>query len=132
MWRDVIPTSSTDIAAFEEQFKFRIRSPLREFLIDHNNGIPSDGAFVTVRRERKIAQLLDFSDRNPQNSAWTVNRRLREQIGPKRIVVGREHSGNLICLERNYQEQYIVVWSHITGEFERSLQEIPVLLQAIN
>ena len=132
MWRDIIPVSNTEIASFEQQFQFRIRSPFREFLIDHNNGIPSGGTIITQRRERKLAQFLDFSDSIPANSASAINKRLREQIGPKRIVVGRDRSGNLVCLERDYQEQYIVVWSHITGEFERSLQEMPTLLNAIN
>lgn len=132
MWRDIIPVSHTNIADFEQHFQFRIRSPFREFLIDHNNGIPSDGAFNTEKRERKIAQFLDFSGAVASNDAWTLNKRLRDQIGSKRIVVGRDKSGNLICLERDYQEQYIVVWSHITGEFERSLQDMPALLQAIN
>lgn len=132
MWRDIIPVSHTTITDFEQQFQFRIRSPFREFLIDHNNGIPSDGIIVTEKRERKLAQFLDFSDAVSNNSAWAINRRLRDQIGPRRIVVGRDRSGNFVCLERDYQEQYIVVWSHITGEFERSLQEIPALLNAIN
>ena len=132
MWRDVIPVSPSTLTEFEQQFHFRIQSPFREFLLDHNNGIPSDGTIPTKTKERKLSMFLDFSDRNPANSAWTVNKRLRDQIGEKRIVVGRERSGNLICLERNYKEQYIVVWSHITGEFERSLLEIPALLQSIN
>lgn len=132
MWRYIIPVSQGAITEFEQKFLFRIRSPFREFLIDHNNGIPSNGSFPTEKRERKLAQFLDFSDRNPSNGATAINQRLREQIGEKRIVVGRDRSGNLVCLERNYKEQYIVVWSHISGEFERSLLDIPALLQAIN
>ena len=129
MWRNIIPCTSADLTAFEKKFKFTIQDPFRIYLLEHNSGIPSPGTIPTASRERRIAQLLDFRNSSNPKGAWETNLRLRDQIGSKRIVVGLDSSGNFICLERDYQEQYLVVWSHISGNFERSLLDIPALLR---
>ena len=130
MWRNVFPIESATLSAFEKKFHFNIQSPLREYLLEHNNGIPSPGTIPTVVRERHLVQLLDFRDPNNPKGAWATNARLRSEIGPQRIIIGTDISGNFVCLERDYQEQYIVVWSHISNNFERSLLDIPALIRA--
>lgn len=130
MWRNTIPCESAALTAFEKKFKFTIQSPFREYLLEHNFGISSPGTIPTAVRERRLAQLLDFRDQHNPKGAWAINSRLRDRIGPKRIVIGTDTSGNFVCLERDYQDQYIVVWSHISNNFERSLLDIPALIRA--
>lgn len=132
MWRDTLPVTYTAFNSFEQQFHFKIQEPFREFLMDHNNGIPSDGEILTVKGTTRIARFLDFSGLIQTNSAWEINKRLRPLIGPKRIVVGKDRSDNYICLERSHKEQYLVIWSHITGEFDRFIPDIPTWIASIN
>lgn len=131
MWRGVRPIESAVIREFESHFHFRIQPHIRQYICDNNAGIPSPGCFPTIVRERKMERLLDFDNRTAANSAWAVNSRLRNKIGSKRIIIGTDISGNFICIERNYKEQYIVVWSHVSGQFERCLLDIPGFLRTI-
>lgn len=131
MWRNTTPIDHITVKDFEDAFKFRINSDFRGFLMEHNGGSPGNGVFPTVTRERCLDHLLDFSDKTSNRGAWMINKRMREEIGPKRIVIGKDIQGNFVCLERNYQEQYVVVLSHISGDYERSVLEIPALLRAI-
>lgn len=131
-WRNITVIHSFVLTEFERKFNFTIHKDFRAFLLEHNGGIPSPGIFPTTVRERKIARLLDFSDKFSSNGAWEINKRLREQIGPKRIVVGIDSTGNFICLERYYKRQQIVVWSHISGDFEECLLDIPAFLRTIS
>lgn len=131
MWRGTRPVESAVLREFEMHFKFRIHPAFREYLSIHNAGFPSPGTFPTIVRERKMESFLDFTDRYTSGGAWKVNERLREKIGPKRIIVGTDSSANFICIERDYQEQYIVVWSHVTGKFERCLLDIPGFIRLI-
>lgn len=132
MWRNITPINPATLAAFEKRFNFRIAEPFKSFLIEHNAGIPSNGTFPTVYRERQLVQFLDFADQKTRNGAWATNTRLRDQIGDQRIIVGLDVKGNYVCLERHWKNQKIVVWSHVTGQFEPSLLDIPAFLRAIN
>lgn len=131
MWRGIKPLPKLLLKDFETTFQFNITPVFQEFLLEHNGGIPTSGIFPTVVKERKIAKLLDFSDRYSANGAWAINRRLRTQIGEKRIIIGIDSLGNFLCLERHYKKQFVVVWNHLTGEFEESLLDIPALLRCI-
>lgn len=132
MWRNTTPVTNRVIKEFEDAFKFRINPDLRGFLMEHNGGSPGNGTFPTTVRERCLDHLLDFSDKSTNRGAWKINKRMREDIGPKRIVIGKDIQGNFVCLERNYQEQFIVVLSHISETYERSLLEIPAFLRTVN
>ena len=131
-WRNIIPLEDSTLRKFEEVFDFNINRYFREFLLEHNGGIPSPGIFPTVARERKIARILDFSQKSSSRGAWAVNARLRDQLGPKRIVVGVDSAENFICIERKYKRQRIVVWSHVTGDFEECILDIPSFLQVLS
>lgn len=131
MWRNTIPMESGELTEFENHFRFRIHPALREYLLQVNGGYPSPGTFRTEVRERRLIRLLDFRDKTSKDGAFAINNRLRSQIGSHRIVIGEEATGNFVCLERDGTKQYIVVWSHITGAFERSLLDIPAFLRII-
>ena len=131
MWRGIIPLSNASLKEFENTFHFNIDTSLREYLLEHNGGIPTFGTFPTAGKERKIARILDFSDRDLADGAWAVNRRLRNRIGEKRIIIGTDSLGNFVCLERDYRRQYIVLWNHLTDGFEESLWDIPAFLRGI-
>lgn len=132
MWRGIKPLHKLLLKDFETAFQFNITPVFREFLLEHNGGMPTSGIFPTVVKERKIAKLLDFSDRYSTAGAWAINRRLRSQIGDKRIIIGKDSLGNFICLERYYKRQSIVLWNHLTGEFEESAVDIPAFLRIID
>lgn len=131
MWRNKKPLEDATLAEFEKKFKFRIDKDLRGFLLLHNAGSPTPGTFPTSARERKLETFLDFSDKNSSHGAWAINKRLRDKIGEKRIIIGKDNTGNFICLERRYVNQNVVVWSHINNEFEASLIDIPAFLRRI-
>lgn len=131
MWRNITPLEERAMSEFEQKFRFRIDPALRQFIIDHNGGIPSPGTFLTTARERRFEQLLDFSDTLTGRGAWAINERLRYKIGEKRIIIGTDANSNFICLERDYKTQYIVVWNHFSNSFERCIADIPVLLQSL-
>ncbi len=132
MWRGIKPISTVELREFENAFRFRITPVFREYLLEHNGGIPTPGIFPTeANRNRKMQRLLDFTDRYTVQEAWSVNTRLQEAIGEKRIVIGTDTVGNFICLEREYKRQYIVLWNHLTDQFERSLLDIPAFLDTI-
>lgn len=138
MWINIKPIKAAELRAFESEFSFRINQAVKSFLQEHNGGITYSGDFPVVVtgtqqiKERRMDCLLDFSDRNDPDGAWEINRRLRKKIGDKRIIIGRDQKNNMICLERDRKEQYIVVWSHITREFDRCPLDIPAFLQAIS
>ena len=131
MWRNIIALEDRKIAEFERKFQFRIHLVFREFLLTHNGGSPTPGTFPTAKMTRKMKYFLDFSDEDSDYGAFEINYRLRDKIGPKRIIVGIDHADNFICLERSYSRQYIVVWSHVTGEFERCLLDLPMFIRQI-
>lgn len=131
MWRGIRPLSNLLLRDFEKTFNFNISPVFRQYLLDHNGGTPTPGIFPTIVKERKVAKVLDFSDRYSANGAWSINRRLRDQIGEKRIIIGKDSLGNFLCLERNYRKQYIVLWNHLTGDFEESLLDIPAFVRCI-
>ena len=116
---------------FETTFQFNITPMFREFLLEHNGGAPASGVFPTAVKERKLARMMDFSDRYSVRGAWAINRRLRGQIGEKRIIIGIDSLDNFICLERHYRHQTVVVWNHLTGEFEESRLDLPALLRCL-
>lgn len=126
-----MPVEEKTVSDFENTYHFRIDPVLRQFIIDHNNGIPSPGTFLTTVRERKLERLLDFDDTATEQGAWAINKRLREKIGEKRIIIGIDANSNFVCVERNYKQQYIVVWNHITGKYERCVAAIPVLIRVL-
>lgn len=138
MWMNTKQIPTATLREFETAFSFRINDRLRSFLLEHNGGATYSGSFfvniegTNKTKERCMDCLLDFSDRRSPDGAWEVNRRLRSKIGAKRIIIGRDKSNNLICLERDYKEQYIVVWSHITRSFDRCLLDLPAFIRAIS
>ncbi len=132
MWITTKPISPPEIKEFEQEFHFRLHTDFFNFLQDHNAGTPLDGSFPTTAKERKLKRLLDFQNRTSFDEAWMVNERLRKQIGEKRIIIGTDAIGNFVCLERNHRAQAIVVWNHLTGDFERCLLDIPGFLRAIS
>jgi len=117
---------------FEKEFDFRFRPDLRTFLCDHNAGKPKSGIFPTSVKERQIRKLYNFADKSSKNEAWEVNKRMRECLGPKRIAIGVDTTGNIICVERHYSHQEIKVYNHASREFEDCLLDIPGLLRCIN
>lgn len=131
MWMGIKPLSRQSLTDFEKTFKFNINPVFREYLLDHNGGIPTPGTFVTAVKERKIDRLLDFSDRYSPAGAWAVNHRLRDEIGEKRIIIGTDSMGNFICLERDYKKQRFVLWNHLTGNYEENIMDISAVLRVI-
>lgn len=131
MWHNTITLEEKNLTEFEKKFQFRMNPEFREFLLTHNAGYPLPGTFTTTKKVRKMKQFLDFNDVESDEGAFEVNLRLRNKIGPKRIIVGIDQTGNFICLERNYARQYIVVWSHITGAFERCILDLPMFMRQI-
>lgn len=131
MWRCCTPLTEQELHSFENAFKFKFTEDLRGFLLLHNAGIPSPGLFPTLNRERKLAQLLDLRKGTGKQDAWSVNERLRDLIGPKRIIIGQDSQNNFVCVERNQRQQKIVLWNHITDQFEECLLDIPVFLRQI-
>lgn len=125
--RGVKPLSEKTISDFEAKFSFHIDPTLRDFLL-MNNGGSSSGYIYTQAMQRTFSSFLDFEDRTSPNGAWEINRRLRNQIGEKRIIIGRDSYKNYICVERNRQKQKIVVWSHATNQFDPCLHPIPTFL----
>lgn len=130
-WHNVSPLSDDQLSAFERKFRFTIQADLRSYLLEHNNGKKLPDPFPTAGRAYQFAYFLDFSGPESPGGAWEINTRLRKRIGTKRIILGKDAGENWICLERNHKEQYIVVWSHITGNFERCLWDIPTFLQGL-
>lgn len=131
MWRTTVPIEDRTLSQFEKHFHFRIQEDLRGFILDHNGGFTTPCVFPTNVKSRKFIQMLDFSPSNP-DGAWAVNERVRERIGEKRIVIGLDQKKNFVCVERNYKQQQIVVWSHVSGDFEPCLLDIPAFLRALN
>ena len=131
MWSNISPITNTQMNLFESHFSFRIDPPLRDFLLEHNGGSPTSCIFPTNIRNREIAYLLDIRESRSDKSAWTVNQRVRRLIGPKRLVIGVDSLGNFICVEREYKQQEIVLWNHVTNAFEKCQWSIPILLQSI-
>lgn len=131
MWRGIKPLSNQLLKDFESAFDFNIHPVFRQYILDHNSGAPTPGIFPTIKKERKVAKFLDFADRYSAAGAWATNRRLRDQIGDKRIIIGKDSLGNFLCLERHYRKQYIVLWNHLTGEFEESLLDIPAFVRCV-
>lgn len=132
MWRFVIPIKSQTLSDFENHFDFRFNETLRGFILDHNGGSPEAGVFHTTVRVRRIGRLLDFSDKSTPDGAWSFNERLRDKLTDKRIIIGIDAKNNFVCVERHYKHQKIVVWSHVSGEFEDCLLDIPAFLRAID
>lgn len=131
MWRNTVSISSAQLRDFETRFKFKIDPIMREYLIDNNSGHIADGSFQTTSRMRRLERFLNFADRNSPDGAWSINERLRPVIGKNRIIIGIDVTGNYVCLEKSGSKQQIVVWSHITGDFEQSLLDIPALLRTL-
>lgn len=131
MWRSIKPLSSQNLRDFEDEFRFNINPVFRNFLLEHNNGTPIPGAFPTITMERKITRFFDFADRYSKGEAWWVNKRLKNVIGPKRIIIGFDPMLNWICLERDHKRQYIVFWNHLNGEFEECLWDVPTFIRSI-
>lgn len=138
MWKDIKPISAQAIEEFENHFHFSISKDLQLFLREHNAGFNIGATFPVVLADGitvkyiQLDRFFDFSEKAGPQGAWAVNKRVRNQIGKKRIVIGRDRKNNLICLERDYSHQYIVVWSHITMAFERCILEIPAFLSAVS
>lgn len=130
MWRNITPITDAQMSAFEKNFDFRIAQPLREFLIDHNGGAPTPGTFPTTVRERKLEYFLDFSDLS-YKGAWGINQRVRKHIGPKMLVIGIDFLGNYVCIQREYKQQEIVLWNHVTNNYEKCLHSIPAFIRTI-
>lgn len=127
-WHSISPLSDDQLSDFEQKFRFKIQTDLRLYLLEHNNGRKLPDPFPTTGRKYQFAYFLDFSGPETIGGAWEVNKRLRKRIGAKRIILAKDSSENWICLERDHKEQYIVVWSHITGNFERCQLDIPAFL----
>lgn len=132
MWRSIKPLTSLQLRQFETTFQFNIQQDMREFLLTHNAGIPSSAIFPTKSKEWNMVRLLDFSDSHSTKGAWAINKRLKDKVGDKRIIIGIDRIGNYICLERHYRHQDVVVWVHHTEQFEPSLLDIPTLLRCIS
>lgn len=131
VWRNRRPILSAQLSGFETKFGFRICGPMRTFLLENNAGFPTPGLFPTTVRERKLSFLLDFSNTSHPDGAWAINARLRNQIGPKRIIIGRDTLGNYVCIEREHKQQRIVLWNHVTNDFELCLWDIPMFLRYV-
>lgn len=132
MWRSIYPLDTSTIEEFEKKFHFSIDRDMRGFLLEHNGGVPSPGDFPTTVGFRQIARFLDFEDRITKNGAWAINQRLQKHLGKKRIIIGIDRSGGFLCLERDRCQQWISVWSHITGDFDRCLLDIPAFIRRIS
>ena len=131
MWRNTYPLTSVQLKNFETAFAFNITLVFRDFLMEHNGGVPTPGTFPTSGSNRRIQRFLNFYENISPSGAWAINRRLREKIGPKRIIFGVDSLGNFLCLERSYKRQFVVLWNHLTGEFEPCLWDIPAFLRGI-
>ncbi len=118
--RGVKPLKETTIKQFEDKFDFHFCPEIRQFLLQNNAG-SSNGSIFTTKMMRTFSCLYDFSENATSNSAWEINRRLRNRIGEKRIIIGKDVQKNYICVERNRREQKIVVWSHVSNEFDPCL-----------
>lgn len=129
MWRGLKPVSEQDMRDFESAFQFHFAVPLRGFLLEHNAGIPLHGDFPVKSKQRRISYLLDIADRNTNLGAWAVNNRVGKKTGPKTIVIGVDTLGNFVCVQRHYRQQSIVLWNHLTGEFEESLWDMQTFLR---
>lgn len=132
MWRNIIRLEEPMLTKFENKFKFNFQEDLRGFILDHNGGTRTPAPFPTAERERKLTRLLDFSNPESSTGAWTLNQRLSSQLGDKRIIIGADQKGNFICVQRHLKQQSIVLWSHVSGDFEDCLLDIPAFLRAIS
>ena len=138
MWKDIKPISEQTLREFEEHFHFNINTDLKQFLQEHNAGCCIGPSFPVVLADGttvkhiQLDRFFDFSEKNDPKGAWAVNKRVRKQIGNKRIVIGRDRKNNLVCLERDYSHQYIVVWFHVTMTFQRCILDKAGFMKAIS
>ena len=138
MWKDITHVSSQSLQEFENHFRFKINEDLQLFIQDHNAGFYMGPSFPVVLedgstvKDIQLDRFFDFSVKTGPNSAWVVNKRVRKQIGNKRIVIGRDRKNNLICLERDYQRQYVAVWSHVSMSFHRCLLDLAGFMKVVS
>ena len=128
-WLGIRPISSAELTAFEDHFDFRITPVFRTWLLEHNAGFPKNIELPTTKRMREFRRVLDFSNRTGKLEAWKCTERCRDSLGSTRIPFGFDAGGNFVCLERHYRHQQIVVWNHITDEFEPCLLDIPTFIK---
>ena len=132
VWLNPTPVSEEAMRNFELHFRFRINKNLRLFLMDHNGASCYPGSFPTEKTTRNLATLLDFSDETAPKGAWAVNKKLRNFLGPNRIIIGQDQKCNHVCIEKDRNRQKIVVWSHISNQFEECLLDIPGFIRIMN
>lgn len=129
MWRNITPIKESELAEFEQKFHFQIDNTFKEFLMEHNNGIPSDAVIPTTERSRVIRKIYDF---RATGDAWATNTRLKKILGNKVIVFGEDLNRNFLCLCRDRKYQRITVWTHISNQMEECIMELPALIRSIN
>ena len=125
MWHSHSPIESDTLAAFEAAFDFKIKGPLRDFLLTHNGAKTRQHIIPTVAKERRVSGILDFSEKG---NAWDINRRMRRILGDKCIVIGTDRQENFLCVRRNFGNQELFVWNHISGTMDDCTMDTKMLL----
>ena len=131
MWVNTCPLTCSQLSSFEKAFRFTFHHDLQAFLKAHNAGSTTSGIFPTAVRERELVQLFDFSDQQDKKGAWGINKAHRKALTEKRIIIGTDNLGNYVCVEREHKQQKIVVWNHVTDQFEPCLWDISMFSRYI-
>lgn len=120
MWFDSVQLQDTkEIEQFEDAFRFLFPPEFRAYLTDLNGARGSQIEIPTTSGYRSVTGILDFRKayQLEHNSAWNMNRIMRQIRSEKRVVFGRA-GRHLLCMERNRRNRSIVLWNHATQKFE--------------
>lgn len=125
MWYSNHPISSDELHLFETAMSFRFTPALRDFLMASNAGSFRQCHLTTEVKERRLADILDFSK---GGNAWEINKRMRKLLGPKCVVIGTDKNDNFLCVCRDGLRQNFAIWNHVTSEMEMCPMDIPMVL----
>ena len=120
MWFDQVQLQDPkEIEQFEEAFRFLFPPAFRSYLMELNGARGSQILIPTDLAQRPVTAILDFRKgcQVGSESAWNMNRIMRQIRSEKRVVFGRS-GRHLLCMERNRRDRNIVLWNHITQKFE--------------
>ena len=105
------------IARFEEAFSFHFHdSALKDFLACHSGEAVRSGHIKASGEDMELSSILSFTAQEGANSAWAVNKWVRRDIGKKRIAIASGTYGDYLCVEREWQNQHLVIYNCQNGQ----------------